>query len=192
MEGLNISKDIGKSWTLFLDRDGVINEEIVGTYVTTWEEFKFCEGALDALALLNSIFGHIVIVTNQRGVGKGIMALDTLREISGKMTDAIHIGGGRIDKIYSCTAVSDNDHNRKPNTGMAQQAKEDFPEIDFKKSVMVGNSITDMEFGKRLGMYSVFLTTKHEPYPLPHDLIDEQFPSLISWAKSIKKPEMAE
>ncbi len=191
MVGFNISADIGKNWTLFLDRDGVINEEIVGTYVTTWDEFKFCDGALDALAHLNSIFGRIVIVTNQRGVGKGIMSLETLREISAKMTDSIHIAGGRIDKIYSCTAVGDTDHNRKPNIGMAMQAKEDFPEIDFKQSVIVGNSITDMEFGKRVGMYSVFLTTKHEPYELPHDLIDEQFPSLITWAKTIRKPEMA-
>ena len=191
MEGLNLSADIGKSWTLFLDRDGVINEEIVGTYVTTWDEFKFCEGALDALALLNTIFGRIVIVTNQRGVGRGIMTYDTLREISGKMTDSIHIAGGRVDRIYSCIAVADTDHNRKPNTGMAMQAREDFPEIDFKHSVIVGNSISDMEFGKRVGMYSVFLTTKHAPYELPNDLIDEQFPSLISWARSIKKAEMA-
>ncbi|RYE22628.1 MAG: HAD-IIIA family hydrolase [Sphingobacteriales bacterium] len=191
MEGLGTQADIGKNWTLFLDRDGVINDEIVGSYVTAWDEFKFCEGALDALALLNTIFGRIVIVTNQRGVGKGIMSFDTLRDISGRMTDAIHIAGGRIDSIYSCTAVADDDHNRKPNTGMAMQAKEDFPEVDFKHSVIVGNSITDMEFGKRVGMYSVFLTTKHQPYNLPHDLIDEQFPTLISWAKSIRKTELA-
>jgi histidinol phosphatase-like enzyme len=82
--------------------------------------------------------------------------------------------------------VDDNDHNRKPNTGMAIQAREDFPLIDYKRSVMVGNSVSDMEFGKRMAMHTVFLTTKHEPFVLPHDLIDEQYPSLLNWAYSLK------
>lgn len=68
---------------------------------------------------------------------------------------------------------------------MAVQAREDFPEIDFRRSVMVGNSMSDMEFGKRMAMHTVFLTTKHEPYILPHDLIDEQYSSLDQWAKSL-------
>lgn len=181
-----------RSWTLFLDRDGVINEEIVGSYITTPDEFMFCDGALEALSILGGIFGSIVVVTNQRGVGRGIMSLEALREINAKMTTAVSTAGGRIDKIYSCTAVEDTDHNRKPNTGMAAQAKEDFPEIDYRKSIIVGNSLSDMEFGKRLAMNSVFLTTKHEPFELPNDLIDQQFGSLLSWAKTLKKaPEAA-
>jgi len=81
--------------------------------------------------------------------------------------------------------VEDTDHNRKPNTGMALQAREDFPEIDFRHSVMVGNSLSDMEFGKRLAMHTVFLTTKHAPYELPNDLIDEQYDSLKSWTRTL-------
>lgn len=176
---------IDKQWTLFLDRDGVINVETPGSYVTTWEEFIFCDGAKEALNTLSDIFGNIIVVTNQRGVGRGIMTMDALREISGNMKTEIRTAGGRIDRIYACTAVEDSDHNRKPNTGMALQAKEDFPEIDFRRSVIVGNSISDMEFGKRLAMYTVFLTTKHAPYTLPHDLIDEQFDSLKAWTLSI-------
>lgn len=174
-----------KDWTLFLDRDGVINKEIVGSYVTTTDEFEFCEGAPAAIQLLSEIFGKIVVVTNQRGVGRGLMTIDTLRQIHGEMRSGISAAGGRIDKVYAATAVANDDHNRKPNTGMALQAREDFPQIDFHKSVMVGNSLSDMEFGKRLAMHTVFLTTKHEPYPMPNDLIDEQFPSLQDWAKSI-------
>lgn len=181
---------IDKNWTLFLDRDGVINVENVGSYVTNWEEFKFCDGALEAMKELNEIFGRIVVVTNQRGVGRGIMTLDSLRDITKNMQSTVSHAGGRIDKVYTCTAVEDNDHNRKPNTGMATQAKEDFPEIDFKHSVIVGNSLSDMEFGKRVAMTTVFLTTKHEPYALPHDLIDEQFPSLLEWAKNLKTAEI--
>lgn len=176
---------IDKSWTLFLDRDGVINVETPGTYVTTWEEFIFCDGAKEGLNMLNDIFGNIVVVTNQRGVGRGIMSMDTLREINANMKAGIKEAGGRVDRIYACTAVEDTDHNRKPNTGMALQAKEDYPEIDFRRSIIVGNSLSDMEFGKRMAMHTVFLTTKHGPYTLPHDLIDEQFDSLKSWAMSI-------
>jgi histidinol-phosphate phosphatase family protein len=185
----DLQAQIDKSWTLFLDRDGVINDEIVGSYVTEWNEFQFCEGALDALKTLGEIFGHIVIVTNQRGVGRGIMSFESLKDISTRMTGAIAEHGGRIDKVYACTAVADTDHNRKPNTGMASQAKEDFPQIDFRRSVMVGNSLSDMEFGKRLAMHTVFLTTKHAPHQLPHDLIDEQYSSLIAWTKTIKIAE---
>jgi histidinol-phosphate phosphatase family protein len=192
MDELNMQNQVDKGWTLFLDRDGVVNEEIVGSYVTNWEEFKFCEGALEALQHLNDIFGNIVVVTNQRGVGRGIMELSALKEINVNMTAAIANGGGRVDKIYACTAVSDDDHNRKPNTGMAVQAKEDYPTIDFKRSVMVGNSMSDMDFGKRMGMYTVFLTTKHEPYELPHDRIDAQYDSLLAWAKTLKAAELVD
>lgn len=172
---------IDKDWTLFLDRDGVLNNEIVGSYITKWEEFAFCDGSLDALKHLSEMFGRIVVVTNQRGVGRGIMTISDLKEIHANMTERVSAAGGEIHKIYACTAVEDNDHNRKPNTGMATQAQEDYPEIDFKKSIMVGNNLSDMEFGKRMGMYTVFLTSTHEPFDMPHDLINEQFPSLMDW-----------
>lgn len=179
------------SWTLFLDRDGVINDEIVGSYVTSWKEFVFSEGALSALQALASRFGTIVIVTNQRGVGRGIMDIQDLREINAQTYAAVEAAGGRIDKIYACTAVADTDHNRKPNVGMAMQAREDFPEIDFRRSIMVGNSISDMEFGKRVAMRTVFLTTKHAPVQLPHPLVDEQWGSLAEWADSLVAEEVS-
>jgi histidinol-phosphate phosphatase family protein len=182
--------NIDKSWTLFLDRDGVINVESIGSYITSWNEFRFHTGALDAIRSLSQMFGNIIVVSNQRGVGRGIMSMETLREINSNMRDAIVENGGRLDKVYSATAVTDEDHNRKPNTGMGMQAQQDFPFIDFKKSVMVGNSISDMEFGKRLSMYTVFLTTKHEPFSLPHDLIDEQHSSLHAWAARLTPAQM--
>lgn len=178
-----------QSWTLFLDRDGVINDEIVGRYVTSWDEFVFSPGALEALPGLASRFGNIVVVTNQRGVGRGIMGIEDLREINVQTHAAVAAAGGRIDKIYACTAVADTNHNRKPNVGMAMQAKEDFPAIDFRRSVMVGNSISDMEFGKRVAMRTVFLTTKLAPLLLPHPLIDEQWQSLAEWADSLVAAE---
>lgn len=182
--------DVDKSWTLFLDRDGVINIESVGSYITSWSEFVFHDGALDAIRSLSSLFGTVVVVSNQRGVGRGIMSMESLREINKNMRSAVAEHGGNIHRVYNCIAVNDEDHNRKPNTGMGMQAQEDFPEIDFRRSIMVGNSISDMEFGKRLNMHTVFLTTKHDPVQLPNDLIDEQYPSLLAWAKSMAPAEM--
>jgi D-glycero-D-manno-heptose 1,7-bisphosphate phosphatase len=138
---------------------------------------------------LSQVFGNVIVVSNQRGVGRGIMTIEALREINNNMCMAVAEKGGRIDKAYSCTATKDEDRNRKPNTGMGLQAQEDFPAIDFKRSVMVGNSLSDMEFGKRLSMHTVFLTTKHEPFQLPNDLIDEQYPSLYAWAKQFASTE---
>ncbi|MBS1630623.1 MAG: HAD-IIIA family hydrolase [Bacteroidetes bacterium] len=180
-----------KTWTLFLDRDGVVNKEIIGSYVTTPAEFEFCPKSPEAIAALSEIFGKIIIVTNQRGVGRGLMSLDGLHEIHKLMREKIAATGGRIDKVYVATSLNDDDHNRKPNQGMALQAKQDFPQIDFHKSIMVGNSISDMEFGKRLGMHTVFVTTKHEPLALPNDLVDEQFGSLYEWAQSIAASTVA-
>ena len=185
MNLLNTKPEIDQNWTLFLDRDGVINVESVGSYITSWSEFTFHDGVLDSLRLLSGVFGSIVVVSNQRGVGRGIMGLEALREINTNMKAEVAANGGRIDKVYNATAVLDEDHNRKPNTGMGMQAQEDLPQIDFKKSVMIGNSLSDMEFGKRLSMHTVFLTTKHEPFSLPNDLIDEQYSSLKEWANRL-------
>lgn len=175
-----------RDWTLFLDRDGVINEELEGTYVTDWNEFKFYEGTLSAIRSLGKVFGHIIIVTNQRGVGRGIMSMGALKDIHTNMVHTIEENGGRIDRIYACTSVDDDDNNRKPNTGMALQAKEDFKQLDFRKCVMVGNNLSDMMFGKRMAMRTVFLSTTKAPVTLPHDLIDQQFDSLKAWTDSLK------
>jgi len=184
MQTLSQKPEIDKSWTLFLDRDGVINVESVGSYITSWSDFVLHDGVLEAMTSLNQLFGNIVVVTNQRGVGKGIMSLSNLKDIHSNMVTLVSNHGGRIDKVYACTAVEDTDHNRKPNIGMGMQAQQDYPNIDFKKSLMVGNSMSDMEFGKRLLMHTVFLTTKHEPISLPNDFVDEQYPSLLDWVNS--------
>jgi histidinol-phosphate phosphatase family protein len=138
--------------TLFLDRDGVINKHRPSDYVKDWNEFEFIPGILEELSLFSNYFRYIIVVTNQRGVGKGLMTEEKLNEIHRKMIAVVAEHGGRIDKIYYCTALSDTDPNRKPNTGMALQAKQDFPDIDFSKSVMVGDSESDKIFAQNAGM----------------------------------------
>lgn len=169
---------IDKTWTLFLDRDGVINHEAVGSYITRWEDFRFYEGVLDTLRIFAAKFGHIFVVTNQRGVSKGLMTEQDLKDIHGNMLGMIEANGGRIDKIYYCTDMENESPNRKPNPGMGLQAKKDFPEIDFKRSLMIGNTINDMIFGKKLGAYTFFITS-NRPAPAPPDATtDAVFSSL--------------
>ena len=138
--------------TLFLDRDGVINRLRPNDYVKNWEEFEFMPGMLDRLARWSGRFRRILVVTNQRGVGKGIMSLDDLNRIHDRMIEEIEHHGGRIDRVYFCTALSPDDPNRKPQTGMAQQARIDFPDIDFARSLMIGDSESDRQFARNAGM----------------------------------------
>lgn len=149
---------IDNSWTLFLDRDGVINYEKPNEYITKVAEFKFIEGVLEAIAKFNTIFGKIIVVTNQQGIGKGLMTEEDFSEITEYMLSEIAKSGGRIDKVYHSPYLSELNHEmQKPRTGMAFQAKKDFPKIDFEKSVMIGNSERDMLFGKGVGMKCVFI-----------------------------------
>ena len=138
--------------TLFLDRDGVIHRLRPNDYVKNWEEFEFMPGMLDRLARWSGRFRRILVVTNQRGVGKGIMSLDDLNRIHDRMIEEIEHHGGRIDRVYFCTALSPDDPNRKPQTGMAQQARIDFPDIDFARSLMIGDSESDRQFARNAGM----------------------------------------
>lgn len=178
--------NIDSTWTVFIDRDGVVNEERVGEYVQNWEQFKFNQYALEAFKIFNEVFGRIIIVSNQRGVGKGSMTSDDLTDIHNKMQKSIEEAGGRIDKIYYCTEVSDACFFRKPNPGMAVQAKNDFPFISFNKSIMVGNKPGDMKFGRAAGMFTVFLTTTNPQQPFPHPDIDAKFSSLFEFANTLK------
>ncbi|MCX8112273.1 MAG: HAD family hydrolase [Bacteroidia bacterium] len=173
-----------QSWALFLDRDGVLNVEKVGDYVRSWEEFEFLPNVIEALGLLSSRFGRIIVVTNQRGVGRGLVKPEDLEDIHRRMKAEVEAGGGRLDAIYACTAVEEDDPCRKPNIGMALQAQRDFPDLDFKRCVMVGNSDRDMIFGRTLGMHTIWLSTK-KPHPHPPDLADEIYDSLWAWALTL-------
>jgi len=152
---------VDQEWTLFLDRDGVINEKLEGDYVKRVEEFRFIAGAKEAIAKFTSIFKRIVIVTNQQGIGKGLMTVEDLEAVHGMMLKEIEAAGGRIDAIYYCPELAEKNATcRKPNIGMVESAKEKFPEIEFKKSIMVGDSLSDLEMGKRATMTTVYISAE--------------------------------
>ena len=178
-------ENIDVGWTVFIDRDGVINYEKKDHYILNWDEFQFYPGSIEAIRLLSRRFDKIIVVSNQRGVGKGLMSEKDLLEIHQRMKLRIEEGGGRIDKIYYCIAADAHAFCRKPNPGMALEAKKDFPSIDFSKSLMVGNKPSDMQFGRNAGMYTVYLKTTHPEQPLPHPDIDLGFDSLVDFAKAL-------
>ncbi|MFZ4058490.1 MAG: D-glycero-alpha-D-manno-heptose-1,7-bisphosphate 7-phosphatase [Ferruginibacter sp.] len=175
--------NINAEWTLFLDRDGVINHEIPNDYVHQWKDFVFYEGVPESIVKLSKIFKYVIVITNQRGVGRGITKEENLIDIHQHLQATISKAGGKIDQIYYCTAVEASHPNRKPNSGMGLQAKLDYPDIDFSKTIMVGNSMSDMEFGKNIGAYTVFLKTTKPHTDLTSPLIDQSFSTLTAFAQ---------
>ena len=136
----------------------------------------------EALKKLASVFGRIIIVTNQQGVGKGLMSGEDVELIHQHMIKEVKKTGGRIDQVYfSPHLKQENSDFRKPGIGMALMAKEDFPEIDFTRSIMVGDSASDMEFGKIAGMITVFITNG-KALPEQFNLIDHSYIDLFTFA----------
>ncbi|MEI7597151.1 MAG: HAD family hydrolase [Bacteroidota bacterium] len=181
------SLKIDKTWTLFLDRDGVINKRIVDDYVLRVEQFEFLPGVVDAIVAFSKMFNRIVVVTNQQGIGKGMMTESDLHEIHSAMRKAIEAKGGKIDEVYFCPDLKEKKSlYRKPNIGMALKAKKQFADINFKKSIMVGDSLSDMQFGKRAGMITVFAN------PNPHvakkypEFVDYYFEGLSDFSEVLK------
>jgi len=146
------------AWTLFLDRDGIVNNQLEGGYIYKIDDFSFRDYFIEGLKILRPFFGRVVIVTNQQCIGKGICTSSDVDNIHSHIKKLLLENGIAIDQIYYCPHLaSDNCNCRKPNTGMAEMAKHDFPEIDFEKSIMVGDSLSDLFFGKRCGMKTAYI-----------------------------------
>lgn len=177
---------VDRGWTLFLDRDGVINRRIVGGYATRWEEFELLPGVTEALAHFASVFGRIVVVSNQQGVGRGLMQASDVEKIHHRMTREIEKEGGRIDAVFFApNLASEHSILRKPGIGMALRARRQFPEIRFGHSLMAGDSLSDMIFGKRAGMTTVLINPDPclaREYPKK---IDFCFPDLKTLADAL-------
>lgn len=158
---------IDNTWTLFLDRDGVINVKRDNDYVKNVSEFIFLPGVKEAIANFTKVFNRCVVVTNQQGIGKGIMTHQDLESVHNYMEVELLKEGGRLDAIYYCPELAiKNAPCRKPNIGMAVQAKTDFPDINFEKSILVGDSISDIEMGRNAGMKTVYI---HQELENPAD-----------------------
>lgn len=176
--------EIDKTWTLFLDRDGVINTRIPNGYVTKKEDFVFLSNVKGSISAICRLFCRVIVCTNQQGVAKGFMTKEELDDIHEYMQDKIGEYGGFIDGVYSaCELASDENNTRKPKPFMAEQAKKDFPEIDFSKSIMIGDTDSDIKFGKNLGMKTILVVSDEIVTELPDYEIDSLWDFAIMMAE---------
>lgn len=146
-----IGDRVDADWVLFLDRDGVLNRRIVDGYVLSWDEFEFLPGAVEAVADLSTWAPNIVIVTNQQGVGKGLISNETLDGIHQRMVKSIEAAGGRIDAVLSCPHLAaEGCQCRKPEAGLPVEWLTAHPELDGNLSMMVGDSPSDISMARKL------------------------------------------
>jgi D-glycero-D-manno-heptose 1,7-bisphosphate phosphatase len=146
---------------LFLDRDGVLNED--RGYVARWEDFRWIPGARQAVAAFNRAGWLVIVVTNQSGVGRGLYTEDAMHALHARMAQELAEAGGRIDAFYYApqhpqATVDAYRHpdppDRKPNPGMILRALAEWP-IDKAASVMIGDKPSDLEAALRAGIRGV-------------------------------------
>jgi D-glycero-D-manno-heptose 1,7-bisphosphate phosphatase len=187
-----------KTWTLFLDRDGVINRKIEHDYVRSPSMLHIPSGVPQALVRLRSIFGRIILITNQRGIGRGLMSEIDLEAVHAHMISIIESERTTnrkenaaeepiFDAIYHCPHDLDRHCGcRKPAPGMVRDAMKRFPDIRLDRSIMVGDSASDIELGERLRMFTVHVT-KPGTVRLG-DLATSSIIQLASWFEGISPP----
>ncbi len=140
---------------VFLDRDGVINED--RGYVHKIEDFVFIDGIFEKLKKYQNDGYLLIVVTNQSGIGRGYYSEEDFLKLTKYMLDEFEKKGIKITKVYhSPYRPEDNAMCRKPNPGMLLKAKEEF-DIDMKNSIMIGDKQSDMQAGKNAGVGKLIL-----------------------------------
>jgi D-glycero-D-manno-heptose 1,7-bisphosphate phosphatase len=144
--------------TVFLDRDGILNEKMPeGEYVTRWEDFHVLPGVPQALRRLNDAGLRVVVVTNQRGIARGLYTLADVEGIHTKFQQQLRDARARIDAFFICPHDKGQCNCRKPLPGLFEQAVAQFPSITSATSVMIGDSLSDVKFARQLGITSIFI-----------------------------------
>jgi D-glycero-D-manno-heptose 1,7-bisphosphate phosphatase len=144
---------------VLLDRDGTINVKACeGEYVTCPDDMKLLPGAAEAIGTLNAAGVPVAVVTNQRGIALGRMTEDDLLEVHGRMRELLRAGGAWIDGIFHCPHEMGTCSCRKPGTLLLEQAKEHLGLSTLERSVMIGDSLTDVVAGRAAGARTVLLS----------------------------------
>lgn len=144
--------------TIFLDRDGVLNEKLPeGKFVASWAEFRVLPGVPEAIARLNNAGLRVIVLSNQRGIALGLYSAADIELVQSRFEDMLEKHGARVDAFYICPHDRLECNCRKPLPGMFLQAQREFPDITPHASAMIGDSMSDVEFGRRLGMLTVFI-----------------------------------
>jgi len=147
--GAVVARREGTEWCLFVDRDGVVNRRIEHDYVRSWTHFEPLPGVDHALRLLAAWAPHVVVVTNQQGIGKGLMTEQDVEEIHARFSRTP--GGSVIEEFLVCPHLeSSGCACRKPGTGLAKDWLAHHADCDPSLSMVVGDAETDMEMAVRL------------------------------------------
>lgn len=146
----------GYADTLILDRDGVVNHLLPNDYVLDDSSLKLSGEFLEVAEDLAKAFKKIFIVTNQKCVGKGLISLDALNSIHTQMLDEIKKVGGRIDDCFSATSKDLSSSEYKPKTGLSSALHEKYPDIDFLKTIVIGDSFSDYLFAENIGSTFIY------------------------------------
>jgi histidinol-phosphate phosphatase family protein len=176
---------------IFIDRDGVINRDPGGwtkhNYVTKWDEFFFIDGSIEALKRLKEAGYKIYLISNQGGIGRGYFTQKDLDEINRKMLAEIKKGSGKIDQLYYCPHhEGDNCECRKPKTGLIEKAIRS-KEVDLKNTFIIGDTLRDIEAGKRMGMKTILVLSgkaslsETENWSIQPDSIKKDLLKAVEW-----------
>ena len=150
---------------IFLDRDGVINQEI-GDYVYKIEDFKFNLGLFTALRLLKEYDYKLIVVTNQGGIAKGIYTHDEVNDLHNFMLEKLLEEGITIDDVFFCP----HHHTiapclcRKPNSMMIEKGIAKH-HLDASQSFLIGDNKTDILAGEKVGIKGVLIETNTNILP---------------------------
>jgi D-glycero-D-manno-heptose 1,7-bisphosphate phosphatase len=192
-EGVEVSsknKSGAGLYTVFLDRDGVLNRKLPeGSYVRSWGEFELLPGVPEAIHKLKSAGLRVLVVSNQRGIALGLYTIDDVRQIHSEFQKLLLAQGTSIDGFYFCPHNYAECNCRKPLPGLFLDAKADSPEISAETSVMIGDSLSDIEFGRQLGMRTILVqgdpSRQKASAKLAGELADMQSPSLLEAANAV-------
>jgi D-glycero-D-manno-heptose 1,7-bisphosphate phosphatase len=180
---------VGENKAIFLDRDGVINQEV--NYLSKPEDFEFIEGSIDALKILQALDYLLIIITNQAGIARGYFSLENLNAIHDKMLTLLKQNGVTLTDIFFCPHHPDFTGScdcRKPKPGMVLNASKKHS-VNLNKSYMVGDTLIDIETGFNAGCKTVLVLTGYGTEELKKanqikpDFI---FKNLLEFAKNLK------
>jgi len=169
--------------TWFFDRDGVVNCcPGPGKYLLSWDAWKWSPGIIELLQAVKSKGYATVLVTSQRGVGKGLMTLETLQEIHGNMQARLQELDIAFDDIYAYTALPECPNQPKPEPQMLQAAAESL-DLDLSKSWMIGDADRDIEMAHRAGVPNTVRVRGDKPITVESnylvDTLDEVLPLVV-------------
>lgn len=155
---------------VFLDRDGTLNVKPPdGEYIERPDALKLLPGAAEAVRMLNHAELWTGVVTNQRGVALGRMSIEDLEAVHDRLKRLLCLEGAHVDALYACPHGIDECTCRKPHPGLLLRAQSEYPALDFAQAAIVGDSFSDVQTGRQLGLKTVLISADGNDRAGPYD-----------------------